>query len=245
MKNMTFEELKDFITRHMLVTYLVLLPSGLGVVISILNIVVPQSLLSLSVFCTQLIFVILGTMFMYRKSEEQEPIRFSRKLDVFVENSVTKIVNPAYIYSLSSIALEIAWNKEVHGTQAWDKLLTRHSEDLTNNVIALSKRIEADRKQFRVHLDDFRQTLTSLREFKKDFYDMISEARHLVVYYNSSEFKKRYERFSEEYNRCMDSLKLFSTDAQVKFAESLDENLTEHVKGFDELFRNLPIVERL
>jgi len=54
---MTLVGLKDFITRHMLVAYLVLIPSGPAVMISILNVIVPQSLLSLVIFCAQLIFV--------------------------------------------------------------------------------------------------------------------------------------------------------------------------------------------
>jgi hypothetical protein len=243
MKDMTFEGLKDFITRHMLVTYLVLLPSGLGVVISILNIVVPQSLLSLSVFCTQLIFVILGTAFMYRKSEEQEPIKFSRKLDVFVEKFVTKIVNPAYVYSLPSIALEIAGNRDVVSTQAWSHLLMNLSENLTNNTIALRERIKVDKKQFRTHLNDFRQVLSSLRELKTSFYNMIPEVRHPTTHYSSSEFRKQYDRAYEEYNRCMDEIKIFSNEIKVSFAESIDENLTEHVKGFEELFPKTPIAQ--
>jgi hypothetical protein len=131
--------------------------------------------------------------------------------------------------------------KKFFNTQAWDKLLTKHSEDLTNNMIALSKRIEANRKQFRAYLNDFRQTLTSLQKFKKSFYDMIYEARHLVVYYSSSEFKRKYDRVSEEYNRYMDKVKIFSDDVKVNFTESLDESMTEHIKGFDELFPRTPI----
>lgn len=242
---MTLKGFKDFVLKRMLVAYLVLIPPVLSATILVLGVMVSQSLLSLVSFSAQFTLVLVGTWIMFRKFEEERLTDFTKKLEVLLEQLEDRITSPAYIYSLSSIALEIARNKEVSDTQAWDKLLTKHSEDLTNNVIALSKRIEADRKQFRVHLNDVRQTLTSLKKFRKSFYDMISEARHLAVYYNSSDFKKRYERFSEEYNRCMDSLKLFSTDIQVKFAESLDENLTEHVKGFDELFRNLPIVDRL
>lgn len=243
MKDMTLEGLKDFITRRMLVTYFVLVLSGLGVVISVLNTIVPQSLLSLSVFCAQLIFVIFGTLFMYRRSEEQKPIEFSRKLDVFAEDFVTKIVNLAYIYSLPYIALEIAGNRDVVGTQAWSDLLTKLSENLTNNTIALRERIKVDGKQFRTHLNDFRQVLSSLREFKKSFYKMIPEIRHPTAHYSSSEFKKQYDKAYEEYNRCMDEIKIFSKEIKVSFAESIDENLTEHVKGFDELFPRTPIAQ--
>jgi hypothetical protein len=242
-KNMTLKGLKNFIKRHMLVTFLVLLPAGLAVVISILNITLPQSLLSLSVFCAQLICVILGTMFMYRKFEEEKPIKFTRKLDVLVEYLRDKLIDPAYNYSLPSMALEIARNKDVTNTQAWDKLLTKHSEDLTNNIIALSKRIETNEKQFRVHLNDFRQMLISLQKFKKSFYGMISEAKHLVVYYSNSGFKNRYDRAFEEYNRHMDNIKIFSDDAKVNFSESLDESLTEHLKEFDKSFPQTPIAQ--
>jgi hypothetical protein len=217
----------------MLVTYLTLIPSVLYVVVS-------QSLLSLGIFSIQLILVLVGTWVMYRKFEEErlvDLIDFTKKLDIFVKELKDKVIDPAYNCSLPCIALEIARNKKVfRNTQAWDKLLTKLSEDLTNDTIALDKRIEADGKQFRIHLKGFRQTLVSMQEFKKRFYEMISEASYLGVYYNNPEFKKIYERSSEEYNRCMEKLKIFSDDIKVKFEESLDENLTERVKGYDELF---------
>ena len=233
MKDTTLEGIKDFILRRMLVTYLTLIPSALFVVIS-------QSLLSLGIFSVQLILVLIGTWVMHRKFDEERIIDFTKKLNIFVKELEDKVTDPAYNYSLPSIALEIARNKMVfRNTQAWDMLLTKLSEDLTNNAIALDKRIEANGKQFRIYLNGFRQTLVSLQKFKKRFYDMISEASYLGVYYNNSEFRKRYERSSEEYNRYMDKLKIFSDDIKVKFEESLDENLTEHVKGNNELFPNL------
>jgi hypothetical protein len=217
----------------MLVTYLALIPSVLYVVVS-------QSLLTLGIFSIQLILVLVGTWVMYRKFVEErlvDLIDFTKKLDIFVKELKDKLIDPACNYSLPCIALEIARNKKVfRDTQAWDKLLTKLSEDLTNNTSTLDKRIEADGKQFRINLNGFRQILVSMQEFKKRFYEMISEASYLGVYYNNPEFKKIYERSSEEYNRYVDKLKIFSDDIKVKFEESLDEKLTERVKGYDELF---------
>lgn len=218
----------------MLVTYLTLIPSVIYAVIS-------QSSLSIWVFIISLILVLVGTWIMFGKFKEERLTDFSKKLEVLLEQLIDKIMNPAYIYSLPSVALEIARNRNVSNSRAWDKLLTTHSEDLTNNMIALSKRIEANKKPFRVHLNDFRQTLTSVQKFKKSFYEMISEAIHLVVYYGNSEFKKKYDKTSEEYNRYMDKVKIFSDDVKVNFTESLDESGTEHIKGFGALFPETPI----
>lgn len=232
---MTLSGLKDFILKRMLVAYLTLIPSVIYAVIS-------QSSLSIGIFIVSLILVLVGTWIMFGKFEEERLTDFTKKLEVLLEQLEDKITNPAYIYSLPSIALEIARNKEVLGnTKAWDKLLTKHSEDLTNNMIALSKRIESDKKQFRAHLREFCQTLTSTQKFKKDFYDMFHETRHLVVYYSSSEFKRKYDRVSDEYNRYMDKVKIFSDDVKANFSESLEESMTEHIKGFNELFPSAPI----
>jgi hypothetical protein len=227
----------------MLVAYLVLIPSGLAAVISILNVIVPQPLLSLGVFCAQLIFVIFGTVLMYRKSEEEKPIEFARKLNVFVEYLRDKIVDTAYNYSLPCVALEIARDNNVfRNTQAWDKLVTKLSEELMNNAIALVKRIEYNGKEFRAYLNEFRQMLDSLQKFKKRFYEMIIEAcslpslPNLPVFWERPEFKKMYERMSKEYNGYMDRLRSFSDDTKAELRESLNEKLFEYVKGFDELF---------
>ena len=100
----------------------------------------------------------------------------------------------------------------------------------------MAKRIEADEEQFKTHFNDFRKILASLREFKKRYYEMLHAARYLIVYYSNAEFRNRYEKASEEYNRYMDKLKIFSDEIKVRFRESLDENLTEHTQGFDKLF---------
>lgn len=221
---------KDFLLKRMLVTYLTLIPSAVLVLFS-------PSLLSLGIFSFTLILVLVGTVLMHRKFEEEKLVESTRRLNIFVEEFNDKIGNLAYVYSLPSIALEIARDRRVLvDTQAWDKLLTKLSEDLANNGIELTKRIEADEGKFKAHLNDFRKILASLREFKKGFYDMLSEARHLIVYYSSEEFKNRYEKASEEYNRYMDKLKIFSDEIKVRFRESLDENLTEHIQGFSKLF---------
>lgn len=231
---------KDFLLKRMLVTYLTLIPSAVGVAVSILGILISPSLLSFGVFSVTLILVLTGTMVMYRKFEEERLVESTRKLNIFVEEFNDRIGNLGYIYSLPSIALEIARNKRVLGdTQAWNKLLTKLSEDLANNGSGLTKRIEADEEQFKAHLNDFRKILASLREFKKSFYEMLSEARHLIVYYSNAEFRNRHEEASEEYNRYMDKLKIFSDEIKARFKESLDDNLTEHVKGNNELFPNL------
>jgi len=222
--------LKDFLLKRMLVSYLTLIPSAVLVLIS-------PSLLSLGIFSFTLILVLVGTAFMHREFEEEKLVESTRRLNIFVEEFNDKIGNLAYVYSLPSIALEIARDKRVVGdTQAWDKLLTKLSEDLANNGIGLTKRIEADEGQFKAHLGDFRKILDSLREFKRRFYEMFSEASYLRVYYSSLEFKNRYEKASEEYNRYMDKLKIFSDEIKARFRESLDEKLTEHIQGFDKLF---------
>jgi hypothetical protein len=226
----------------MLVAYLTLIPT-------VLNAVISQSPLSVGIFSFNLILVLIGTWVMYRKFEEERLMDFTRKLNIFVKELEEKIINPAYIYSLPCIALEIARDSRVLGnTQAWDKLVTKLSEDLTNNTIALDKRTEGNGKQFRAHLNDFRGTLISLQEFKRRFYEMITEAcslpslPNLVVFWDSPEFKRRYERISEGYNKYMDKLEIFFDEVKAEFEESFDENLTEHVKEFDELF---PKVQRI
>jgi hypothetical protein len=90
----------------MLVTYLTLIPSVIYAVIS-------QSSLSIGIFIVSLILVLVGTWIMFGKFEEERLTDFTKKLEVLLEQLEDKITNPAYIYSLPSIALEIARNKEV------------------------------------------------------------------------------------------------------------------------------------
>jgi len=186
---------------------------------------------------------------MYGKYEEERFNEFSRKLGVFVKELKDRITDPAHNHSLPCIALEIARsNMVLSNTQAWDKLMTKLSEDLTNNTSALNEGIEVIGKKFRVHLNDFRRILISLQKFKKRFYEMIAEAcslpslPNLAVFWDSPEFRKRCERISEEYNKYMDKLEIFFYGVKAEFKESFDEHLTEHVKKFDELF---PEVQRI
>jgi hypothetical protein len=174
---------------------------------------------------------------MYKRFDEERLVDFTRKLNIFTKGLEDKIINPAYVYSLPSVALEIARDKRVLNGQAWEKLLSKLSRDLTDKTRVLNERIEVSKKQFKVYLNDFRQVLALLREFKKGFCEMIPEANYLMSYYSVRPgFSEKYERISEEYNRYMDRLRIFSDDIYVKFKESVDESLTEHVKGFDELF---------
>jgi hypothetical protein len=238
MKDMTLEGLKDFILKRMLVAYLALIPSGL-------NAIILQSLLSIVIFSSNLILVLIGTWIMYRKFKEEKRmleqeklVEYSRRLDVFVEKFNDKIGHVGDSLSLLCIALEIARDRNVLESQAWAKYLTKLSEDLMIDGIGLRERIRVHEEQFKAHLSDFRRILDSLREFKKRFYEMLSDARHLISSYSGAEFKNRYEQASEEYNRYMDDLKTFSNEIKAKFGESLDEKLTGHIQGFDKLFQS-------
>lgn len=117
---MTLRGLEDFILSHMLVAYLTL-------ILTVSNVLISQSLLSLVLFSANLILVFIGTWVMYRRFGEERLVDFTRKLNIFTKELEDKITDPAYVYSLPSVALEIAGDKRVLSIQAWEKLLKQDS----------------------------------------------------------------------------------------------------------------------
>lgn len=237
MKDMTLDKFWNFMLRRMLVTYLTLIPSFFLTMISL-------SPPSLGIFVIQVILVLIGTFVMYRKYDEEKTIEFTKKLGVFVEKFKDKMTDPAYIYSLHSIALEVARKKEVFNkTRAWDKLLSTLSEDLTNKVCALHEKIETSSgKEFTSLFEDFRQILTSLKKFKKRFYEMVDEIGKInfaLIFGLDAQFQGRFNRLHKEYNGYMDRLAIFSDDIKAKLGLALDEDLIQHIHSLSELCKTI------
>jgi hypothetical protein len=233
---MTSNAFWKFLLKRMLVAYLGLIPSFFLAIIS-------SSALSIWIFAIQVVLVLMGTFVMYKKYEEEILTEFSKKLGIFTREFLDKVTDSAYVFSLACIALEIAQNNEILKTRAWDKHLSKLHESLTNKVYALHERIKkGSGKEFRCYLRDFCQILDSLKEFKKEFYEMVHEIGEINFAQNfglDAKFKDRFSRLHKEYNGFMNSLRNFSYDMEVKLGLTIDEKLIEHIYSLSELCKTI------
>jgi hypothetical protein len=223
----------DFVVRHELVTYLTLVPSFILTVISL-------SPISVGIFAFHVILVLVGTSVMFKKHALEKSVEFTKKLGVFVEELKNK-TDPAYIYSLPIIALEVARSEKISKkTQAWDKLLSKLTEDLITEICSLHERIKnSDGKNFLSLLTDFGHTLGLLGDFKKRFYEMVNEYEKIqfaVDFGQDKQFHDRFERLSKEYNGYMNRLVNFSDDLKAEMNIKADDKMFEHICSAKELF---------
>jgi len=228
-------EYARFIKNHKVDTLLLLL-------LALMNAILPlpkEVSVSLPIIVFLLGSVILFRQHMHGKLHEKL-IEFTNKLRVLVEEFKDKISAHSYSYSLPSIALTIANDKEVmKKTEAWNRFLLTFSNNLTKEANALYDRIkESNGKQFSNLFDDFSKLLSHLTDFKREFYNMIKETRDIANFGLDTRFRMNfYNRFSEEYNGYMDRLANFSDDLKAELGLTLNRDLIEHVLDLKELYK--------
>lgn len=173
----------------------------------------------------------------YREEKGKKELRFIKRLGNFVKDFDDKIVNIAYVYSLTSIAYEIAHDKTIRQQKmAWEFFLSHLNEDLEHQGILLHEKVKERKGEFVSLFEDFSSLLSLLRKFKNQFYKMVNDTKQTKDFSNDSEFEKRYRKFYEEINKYMDKLDNFSDEVKAEFGLSLRKGLTEHVKDFSELY---------
>jgi len=195
-----------------------------------------------------IVVFIIGAIILYREAKHKEELshkeengkkelRFIKRLENFVKDFDDKIVNIAYVYSITSIANRIANDKIIRQQRiAWQLFLSHLNEDLTKHGILLHNRVKQRKGEFTNFFQEFSSLLSLLRKFKNQFYKMVTDTKKIHGFSNDSEFKKTYEKFSEEFNKYMDKLEFFSDEVKAEFGLSLGKGLTEHVKDFSELY---------
>jgi len=236
-KDMPSYKFWDFVLRRMLVTYLTLIPSFLLTIISL-------SFLSAGILAIHITLVLIGTFVMFKQHALEKSIEITKKVGVFVEDLKNKIADPTYVYSLPLIALEVARSEKIlKKTQAWDQLLSKLSEELTNEICTLHERIiKSSGKDFSSLFKDFCHTLTLLKKLKKGFYKMVDEIGKInfaMDFGQDMQFRDRFKRLSEEYNGYMGRLMTFSDNLKAETGMKLDENLLEHICSASELFMTI------
>ena len=192
-----------------------------------------------------LVFIV-AAIFIYREERRKEEltcreekgkkeVRFIKRLENFVKDFNDRIANSAYAYSLTSFALEIIHNKAIKQQKiAWQRLFYHLNEDLEHQGILLHKKIKQRNGDLEGLFKDFDSLLSLLRKFKYQFYEMVDDTK--LGFSPNSRSEKTYKKFSEEFNRYMNKLEIFSDEVKAEFGLSLRKNLTEHVKDFSELY---------
>jgi len=239
-KKMTSHRFWSFILKHMLVTYLTLIPSFFLSIISL-------SLLSVGIFLIHLALILIGTIVMFRKYveekvfEEYEKFRiqqqkFTKKLEVLFKEFKNKIADSGRAYSLLNIAFIIANDKAIQNrTKAWSLHLRSLLDEINKKTSLLDEKLKEENLYFSIFFRDFQDLLFLLRDFRKAFYMMVEETRQDKDWSKDINFSKAYKKFSEEYNNYVDRLKIFADEVKAEFGESICEDLTEHVKSLNEL----------
>jgi len=198
-----------------------------------------------------IIVFIVAAVIVYKEESRKEAItheeeksereaRFIKRFDNLMNEFVEKIVNVVYIYSITSIANKIA-NDEIIRQQktAWQLFLSHLNDDLTTQSILLHDRIKQRKAEFKILFQEFDSLLSLLRKFRNKFYEMVADTRKLNQSFATDlQFKKNYKKFSEEFDKYMDKLEIFSDEVKVEFGLSLKKELTEHVKDLEELYKS-------
>jgi len=232
---MKLDDFARFIRDKLLVTLLLLLLAEVNAIF-----LLPKEVaISLPIILFLLGSIILFRQYRHEKSH-QKSIEFTNKLHVFTEEFQDKISASNYSYSLPSIALQIANDKEImNKNEVYNRFLLRLSNDLSKKANTLHERIEkSNGKEFSNLFEDFRKLLSSLADFKREFYNMAKETRSIANFGLDARFRTQfYNRFSEEYNGYMDRLANFSDDLKAEMGLTLDRELIEHVMNLNELYK--------
>lgn len=189
-------------------------------------------------FSLPIVVFFIGAIIQFRAQKRRKEFGFINRLKNFVRDFNDKIANISYSYSLISIAFRIANHETIRQkTIAWQLFLSRLNEDLTKKGILLSDRIEHRKGEFTSLFEDFRTLLSLFGEFKRQLYNMLNDTKETKDFSKDSGFEKIYKRFNEEFNKYMDKLEIFSDEVKAEFGLSLREDLTEHVKDLNELYK--------
>jgi len=196
-----------------------------------------------------IIAFILATIIVYREESRKEKLthitkkseredRFIRRLNGLVDDFVNNLVNVADTHSITSIANEIVNDGIIRQHRpVWGLFLSHLNEDLTKKGILLNNRIDQRKTEFKILFQDFATLLSFLRKFKNKFYEMVADTKKInQSFVSDSQFKIKYGKFSEKFNKYMDKLDNFSDEVKAEFEISLSKNVTEHIKGLDELY---------
>ena len=229
----------DFILKRMLVTYLTLIPSFFLAVISL-------SFLSIGILVIQVILILIGTYAMFRKYEQEkahekliEEEKFTKKLQVFLEEFEDRIGSSGYGYSLLNIAFRIANDKTIQErTKAWSFLLHSVLDDLTKKTSSLKEKLKQG-TTFSIAFKEFQNLLFLLRDFTTHFYNMVEETKQVKDFSQDTDFQKiYYKRLHGEFNNYMDRLSSFSDDLKAEFNLRLTKDSIKHLKDLDELYKS-------
>jgi tRNA G10 N-methylase Trm11 len=121
-------------------------------------------------------------------------------------------------------------------TKAWTFYLHSLLDMLDKNTNLLDEKLKKG-TTFSIAFEDFRNLLFSFRKFRDAFYSMVEETKQDKDFSQDTIFLKEYKRLYEEYNNYMDRLKNFSDDLRVEFNLELSEDLIEHLKDLNELYK--------
>lgn len=211
----------------MLVTYLSLLPTFIGVVLL-------RSFAVLLVFAVQLGVVLVGTVPMfgdYRKEMTKEEELLLRKLDILLTDS-QKVLNNGYSYSLTGFAYSIASQPSVTKiTQAWNLFINQNGRDLSERLGALTSKSKSE-SSFPDAFKEFDDLLQHLFLFRDSFYRMVAEVKSYYDFQTDIGRREVYRKVIEEHDSLMNRARLFSDDVKARTGLFLSENNLENLKNF-------------
>jgi hypothetical protein len=228
---MKFGEFASFMFHKLIITLLLLVLALINAILFL-----PKEIsVSLPIF----IFII-GAIVLYREEKRSKEFKFVNRLQDFVTDFKERIADSSYAYSLISISFWIANDETVkYRTTAWHLFLHHLNENLTRQTIILHEKVRQRKTEFTILFEDFNNLLFLLRDFKKQFYNIVDDTRKTKDFSKDLKFTEHYKRLCAEFNKYMDKLDIFSDDVKAEFGLSLSKDVTEHIKDLNELYKSL------